>query len=93
MAAATVDRSADPIIAQAIAGVPVRMDRPAPDFQLISGESGRPVNLGSLRGKVVLLTFLDPVCVGCPQIAQLSGAITRGPTVAAAKTPESPKSN
>jgi cytochrome oxidase Cu insertion factor (SCO1/SenC/PrrC family) len=70
MAAATADRNADPIIAQAIAGVPVRLDLPAPDFQLINGESGEHVNLASLRGKVVLLTFLDPVCVGCPQVAQ-----------------------
>jgi cytochrome oxidase Cu insertion factor (SCO1/SenC/PrrC family) len=70
MAAATADRNADPIIAQAIAGVPVRLDLPAPDFQLISGESGQHVDLASLRGKVVLLTFLDPVCVGCPQVAQ-----------------------
>ena len=30
---------------------------------------------------------------GCAQVAQLSGAISRGPTVAAAKAPESPKSN
>ncbi len=70
MAAATADHNADPIIAQAIAGVPVRLDLPAPDFQLISGESGQHVGLASLRGKVVLLTFLDPVCVGCPQVAQ-----------------------
>jgi cytochrome oxidase Cu insertion factor (SCO1/SenC/PrrC family) len=70
MAAASVDRNADPIIAQAIAGAPVRLDSPAPDFQLVNGESGQPVNLASLHGKVVLLTFLDPVCVGCPQIAQ-----------------------
>ncbi|HEX4723755.1 MAG TPA: SCO family protein [Pseudonocardiaceae bacterium] len=70
MAAASVDRNADPIIAQAIAGAPVRLDRPAPDFQLISGESGKSVDLTTLHGKVVLLTFLDPVCVGCPQIAQ-----------------------
>jgi cytochrome oxidase Cu insertion factor (SCO1/SenC/PrrC family) len=71
MAAASVDRNADPIIAQAIAGgAPVSQDRPAPGFQLTNGETGRPVSLASLRGKVVLLTFLDPVCVGCPQIAQ-----------------------
>ncbi len=70
MAAASVDRNADPIIAQAIAGAPVRLDLPAPDFQLTSGRSGQPVSLASLRGKVVLLTFLDPVCTGCPQIAQ-----------------------
>jgi cytochrome oxidase Cu insertion factor (SCO1/SenC/PrrC family) len=77
MAAATADRNADPIIAQAIAGVPVRLDVPAPDFQLVSGESGQHVDLASLRGKVVLLTFLDPVCVGCPQIAQQLHAASR----------------
>jgi cytochrome oxidase Cu insertion factor (SCO1/SenC/PrrC family) len=70
MTAALVDRQADPIIARAIAGAPVRLDRPAPDFRLTSGESGQPVSLASLRGKMVLLTFLDPVCTGCPQIAQ-----------------------
>ncbi len=71
MAAASVDHNADPIIAQAIAGgAPVRLDLPAPDFRLSSGESGRPVSLASLRGKVVLLTFLDPVCTGCSQIAR-----------------------
>lgn len=71
MASAAVDRNADPIIAQAIAGgAPVALNLPAPDFQLDNGESGQPVSLASLRGKVVLLTFLDPVCTGCPQIAQ-----------------------
>lgn len=70
MAAASVDRNADPIIAQAIAGAPVRLDLPAPGFSLINGESGQRVSLASLRGKVVLLTFLDPVCAGCTQIAR-----------------------
>ncbi|HJP79367.1 MAG TPA: redoxin domain-containing protein [Pseudonocardiaceae bacterium] len=70
MAAASADRDADPIIAQAIVGTPVRLDLPAPDFQLTNGESGQPVSFASLRGKVVLLTFLDPVCTGCPQIAR-----------------------
>src|SRR6266702_3239311 len=77
MAAATADRNADPIIAQAIAGVPVRLDLPAPDFQLVNGESGAHVDLASLRGKVVLLTFLDPVCVGCPQVAQQLNAASK----------------
>ena len=41
------------------------------------------------------LQKLQTICgaKGCPQVAQLSGAITRGPTVASAKAPESPKSN
>jgi hypothetical protein len=41
------------------------------------------------------LQKLQTICGGkaCPQIAQLSAAISRGPTVAAAKAPETPKSN
>jgi cytochrome oxidase Cu insertion factor (SCO1/SenC/PrrC family) len=70
MAAASASRNADPIIAQALVGAPLRLDLQAPGFQLTSGESAQPVSLASMRGKVVLLTFLDPVCVGCPQIAQ-----------------------
>jgi cytochrome oxidase Cu insertion factor (SCO1/SenC/PrrC family) len=69
MAAATADRNADPIIARAIGGAEVKLDRPAPPFDLVS-EHGQPVSLASLRGKVLLLTFLDPVCTGCPVIAQ-----------------------
>jgi cytochrome oxidase Cu insertion factor (SCO1/SenC/PrrC family) len=69
MAAASADRNADPIIARAVAGASVPADRPAPDFRLIS-QSGRPVSLASLRGKVVLLTFLDPVCTECRTIAR-----------------------
>ena len=46
------------------------MDTPAPGFTLTS-QDGRQVSLASLRGKVVLLTFLDPVCTtDCPLIAQ-----------------------
>ena len=70
MAAASASRNADPIIAQALVGAPVRLDLQAPGFQLTGGESAQPVSLASMRGKVVLLTFLDPVCAGCSQIAQ-----------------------
>lgn len=71
MATASMDHNADPIIAQAIAGgAPLPLNLQSPDFHLTSGETGQPVSMSSLRGKVVLLTFLDPVCVGCPQIAQ-----------------------
>jgi cytochrome oxidase Cu insertion factor (SCO1/SenC/PrrC family) len=35
--------------------------RPAPDFTL-ANQDGRPVSLSSLRGRVVLLTFLDSRC-------------------------------
>lgn len=70
MAFASVNRTADPIIAQAIAGTTGQLDTPAPGFTLTS-QDGRPVSLASLRGKVVLLAFLDPVCTtDCPLIAQ-----------------------
>jgi cytochrome oxidase Cu insertion factor (SCO1/SenC/PrrC family) len=69
MAAATADRNADPIIARALGGESITLDRPAPPFELVS-DNGQPVSLASLRGRVLLLTFLDPVCTGCPVIAQ-----------------------
>jgi cytochrome oxidase Cu insertion factor (SCO1/SenC/PrrC family) len=70
MALASANRNADPIIAEAIAGSSGPMDTPAPGFTLTS-QAGRQVSLASLRGKVVLLTFLDPVCTtDCPIIAQ-----------------------
>jgi len=69
MAFATVNKTADPITAEAIAGSNGQLDSPAPNFALTS-QSGRQVSLASLRGKVVLLTFLDPVCTtDCPVIA------------------------
>lgn len=44
--------------------------RAAPGFSLVN-QDGRPTSLASFRGKVVLLTFLDPVCSGtCPVVAQ-----------------------
>ncbi|MGH3251166.1 MAG: SCO family protein, partial [Trebonia sp.] len=70
MAFASANRTADPIIARALAGASGQLDRPAPGFTLTS-QDGRQVSLASLRGKVVLLTFLDPVCTtDCPLIAQ-----------------------
>jgi cytochrome oxidase Cu insertion factor (SCO1/SenC/PrrC family) len=70
MAAASVNRTADPIIAQAIAGYSPPLDMPAPAFRL-TDTTGRTVTLASLHGKAVLLTFLDPVCTtDCPLIAQ-----------------------
>jgi cytochrome oxidase Cu insertion factor (SCO1/SenC/PrrC family) len=68
MAAAAANRTADPILAEAIAGNTTALDVPAPDFQL-TDQNGRGVSLTSLRGKVVLVTFLDPVCTtDCPII-------------------------
>jgi cytochrome oxidase Cu insertion factor (SCO1/SenC/PrrC family) len=70
MAVASASTSADPIIAEALDGSSAPLNFRAPAFQLTDQE-GQPVSLASLRGKVVLLTFLDPVCTSdCPLIAQ-----------------------
>jgi cytochrome oxidase Cu insertion factor (SCO1/SenC/PrrC family) len=70
LALAQTNRNASPIIAQAIDGDSAPMDSKAPAFTL-TDQNGKQVSLASLRGKVVLLTFLDPVCTSdCPQIAQ-----------------------
>jgi cytochrome oxidase Cu insertion factor (SCO1/SenC/PrrC family) len=70
MAVASASTSADPIIAEALDGSSAPLNFRAPAFQL-TDQQGQPVSLASLRGKVVLLTFLDPVCTSdCPLIAQ-----------------------
>jgi cytochrome oxidase Cu insertion factor (SCO1/SenC/PrrC family) len=70
MAAAQASPAASMILAQAVDGSAVPVDSPAPGFTL-TDQYGRQVPLSGLRGKVVLLTFLDPVCVtDCPLIAQ-----------------------
>ena len=84
MAAAQASPVADTILAQAIDGASTPLDGPAPAFTL-TDQHGRDVSLASLRGKVVLLTFLDPVCTSdCPleaqefrQAGQLLGAASR----------------
>jgi len=70
MAAAQASAAAAPILAQALDGSSAPLNAPAPGFTL-TDQAGRRVSLASLRGKAVLLTFLDPVCVtDCPLIAQ-----------------------
>ena len=70
MAAAQASPNADPILAESIAGSSAPLNYPAKDFQL-TDQHGQVVSLASLRGKVVLMTFLDPVCTtDCPLIAQ-----------------------
>ena len=70
MAAAQASPVADTILAQAIDGSATPLDQTAPAFSL-TDQHGRAVTLASLRGKVVLLTFLDPACTStCPLIAQ-----------------------
>jgi cytochrome oxidase Cu insertion factor (SCO1/SenC/PrrC family) len=70
MAAAQATPAASTILAQAVGGSATPIDTPAPGFTL-TDQHGRQVSLSSLHGKVILLTFLDPVCVtDCPLIAQ-----------------------
>jgi Flp pilus assembly protein TadD len=53
------------------------------------------VEMGATARAQANLQKLQTICGGkaCPQIAELSAAITRGPTVASAKAPETPKAN
>jgi cytochrome oxidase Cu insertion factor (SCO1/SenC/PrrC family) len=55
--------------------------RKAPDFTL-RDQSGGPISLRSLRGRPVVITFIDPVCRShCPLEAKvLNDATTRLPT-------------
>jgi len=84
MAVAQASPNADPILAESVAGPAAQLDYPAPGFAL-TDQYGRPVTLAGLRGKVVLLSFFDPVCAaGCPPVgrefrraAQLLGADAR----------------
>ena len=70
MAAAQASPTASTILAQAVDGTSAPLNSRAPAFSL-TDQSGRPVSLASLHGKVILLTFLDSVCVtDCPLIAQ-----------------------
>jgi cytochrome oxidase Cu insertion factor (SCO1/SenC/PrrC family) len=84
MAAAQASSQADPILAESITGSAGALNYPAAGFAL-TDQHGRTVTLASLRGKAVLLTFLDPVCSSdCPlighefrQAAQLLGPSAR----------------
>jgi cytochrome oxidase Cu insertion factor (SCO1/SenC/PrrC family) len=70
MALAATDRTADPVVSEALNGAPTTLDTPAPPFALVD-QDGTAVTLSSLRGRTVALTFLDPVCTSdCPVIAQ-----------------------
>jgi cytochrome oxidase Cu insertion factor (SCO1/SenC/PrrC family) len=70
LATASASASASPILAEALDGSSAPLNYQAPAFSL-TNQHGHPVTLASLRGKVVLLTFLDPVCTSdCPLIAQ-----------------------
>ena len=64
-----------------------------PDAIAVQGEA--MVEMGATARAQANLQKLQSICgaKGCPQIAMLSAAISRGPTVASAKAPATPKSN
>src|SRR6478672_9582229 len=64
-----------------------------PDAIAVQGEA--MVEMGAVARAQANLQKLQTICGGkaCPQAAQLAAAISRGPTVASANTPASPKSN
>ena len=62
------------------------------DALAVQGEA--MVELGALPRARENLAKLQKLCAGgCPQVASLTNAISRGPTVAAARTPATPKVN
>ncbi len=62
-----------------------------PDAIAVQGEA--MVEMGATARAQANLQKLQQICgaKGCPQVAQLSAAISRGPTVASAKAPDSPE--
>ncbi len=64
-----------------------------PDALAVQGEA--MVEMGATARAEANLQKLQTICAGkgCPQVAQLSAAISRGATVASAKAPETPKTN
>ena len=62
-----------------------------PDAIAVQGEA--MVELGATARAQANLQKLQQICgaKACPQVAQLSAAISHGPTVASAKVPETPK--
>ena len=62
-----------------------------PDAIAVQGEA--MVEMGATARAQANLQKLQTICGAkpCPQLAQLSAAITRGPTVAAAKAPDKPE--
>ena len=64
-----------------------------PDAIAVQGEA--MVEMGAIARAQANLQKLQTICGarGCPQVAQLTSAISRGPTVASAKAPETPKKN
>jgi len=65
------------------------------DLDALAVQGEAMVEMGAIARAQANLTKLQSLCgaKGCGQVAQLSSAITRGPTVASAKAPEIPKKN
>ena len=65
------------------------------DVDAIAVQGEAMVEMGATARAQANLQKLQQICggKGCAQFAQLSAAISRGPTVASAKVPEAPKSN
>jgi tetratricopeptide (TPR) repeat protein len=84
---------------QHLFGMAVRMTNKAlllepndPNAIAVQGEA--MVELGATARAQANLQKLHTICAkGCPQLTQLSSAITRGPTVAAVKPPATPKAD
>src|SRR5579875_136146 len=69
-AIAAANPNANPLLTEAVNGPNDAVNFPAPALSLID-QHVKAVSLSALRGKVVVLTFLDPVCTSdCPVIAQ-----------------------
>ena len=71
----------------------LQLDPNDPDAIAVQGEA--MVELGATARAQANLQKLQTICgaKSCPQIAQLTAAIWRGPSVAQAKVPSTPKSN
>jgi hypothetical protein len=68
MAVAEASPNADPILADSIAGPATAVNYQAPGF-VLAGPDGERVTLSSLRGRVVVLSFLSPACgTSCPPV-------------------------
>ena len=84
---------------QHLFGKAIRMTKKAlaldPNFaDAIAVQGEAMVELGATARARANLQKLQTLCPsGCPQVSALSNAINRGPTVAAAKPPATPKSN
>jgi tetratricopeptide (TPR) repeat protein len=84
---------------QRLFGKAVRMSNKAlqiepNDVDAIAVQGEAMVELGAIARAQANLQKLQTICPkGCPALTQLTTAISRGPSVAAAKPPASPKSN